>query len=257
MNNKDNIMNAQNFSGRKAIITGGARGMGAAAARAMLERGAKVCLWDANADALAQKAQELAAFGPVMHRVVDVSAFSDVAAAAQEANDQMGGLDILVNSAGIAGPNAMVEAFPPDDWARVMQVNLNGVFHCARAVVPFMKEHDYGRIINVASVAGKEGNPNASAYSASKAGVISLTKSLGKELAQTGIRVNAITPAVIKTEMLDDVTEEQISYMLAKIPMGRMGTVDEVAEMVMFLSSEACSYSTAAVFDMSGGRATY
>ncbi|WP_226781984.1 SDR family NAD(P)-dependent oxidoreductase [Oceaniglobus trochenteri] len=246
------------FEGRVAIVTGAARGMGLAVARHLLDQGARLCLWDLEEEALNRAAATLGVPSDRLRvSAVDVSQSGAVEQAAADDAKAMGRIDILINCAGIAGPNALVEAFPPDAWDRVMRVNLGGVFHCCRAVVPFMRENDYGRIVNVASVAGKEGNPNASAYSASKAGVISLTKSLGKELATTGIRVNAITPAVIKTEMLDDVTDEQVAYMLAKIPMGRMGTVDEVAEMAMFLASERCSYSTAAVFDMTGGRATY
>ena len=250
-------MASYEFENKGFVITGGARGMGAAAARHFLQQGAKVAIWDANAEALAEAETKLARFGQVLAQTVDVSDHALVDAAMAEAHLELGSIEGLVNCAGIAGVNALVEDFPPDVWAKVMAVNLGGVFNCCRAVVPYMRDANYGRIVNVASVAGKEGNPNASAYSASKAAVLALTKSLGKELATTGICVNAITPAVIKTEMLDDVTEEQIAYMLAKIPMGRMGTVDEVANMILFLSSEACSYSTAAVFDMTGGRATY
>jgi len=250
-------VSAREFSGRFAIVTGAGRGIGAAAARRLLEAGASVSLWDTNAAALQQTVSRLSSLGPARGQRVDIGDCSAVAAAMGDAVEAAGRLDILVNCAGIAGPNALVENFPVDAWDQVIRVNLRGVFLCCRAAVPHMRQKRYGRIVNVASVAGKEGNPNASAYSASKAGVISLTKSLGKELSQAGILVNAITPAVVKTEMLNDVTEEQIAYMLAKIPMGRMGTVEEVAEMIAFLVSERCSFSTAAVFDMSGGRSTY
>ena len=184
----------------------------------------------------------------------DVADGKCVAEAAAAARQDMGRIDILVNCVGVAGPVAPVESFLADEWVRVMRINLDGVFHCCRTIVPHMRKLGYGRIVNIASVAGKEGNPNASAYSVSKAGVINLTRCLGKELASTGICVNAITPGVIRTEMLDDISDEHIDYMVARIPMGRTGTVDEIAEMAMFLSSEACSFSTAAVFDMYGGK---
>ncbi|WP_018995558.1 SDR family NAD(P)-dependent oxidoreductase [Hirschia maritima] len=245
------------FQSKSAVITGAARGMGFEIANQILEEGGSVSLWDFDQDGLNSALDKLSSKGNVLGLKVDVSNLENVEAAAKDTAEKLGGVDILVTSAGIAGPNALVEEFPAEWWHRVMAVNLGGVFNCCRSVVPYMREKNYGRIVNVASVAGKEGNPNASAYSASKAGVLSLTKSLGKELATTGICVNAITPAVIKTEMLKDVTEQQISYMLAKIPMGRMGTVEEVAKMALFLASEDCSYSTAAVFDMTGGRATY
>ncbi len=250
-------MNGKDLTGRAAVVTGGARGMGAAVARHFLNGGATVILWDVNAALLESTASRLASIGGVTCRTVDVADGRCVAAAAAAAYQDMGRIDILVNCAGVAGPVAPVESFPADEWVRVMRINLDGVFHCCRAIVPHMRKLGYGRIVNIASVAGKEGNPNASAYSVSKAGVINLTKCLGKELASSGICVNAITPGVIRTEMLDDISDEQIDYMVSRIPMGRTGTVDEVAEMVMFLSSEACSFSTAAVFDMSGGRTTY
>jgi len=245
------------FSGRHAVITGGARGMGFAAAQRLLAGGASVSLWDINADALTLAAEKLDAGTAVSTRAVDIANYAAVEAGMQAEADAFGGISALVNCAGIAGVNALVEEFPVDVWHQVMQVNLGGIFHCCRAAVPHMRAREYGRIVNVASVAGKEGNPNASAYSASKAGVIALTKSLGKELATAGITCNVITPAVIATEMLDDVTPQQLDYMLAKIPMGRPGTVAEVAEMVAFLASDRATFSTAAVFDMTGGRATY
>ncbi len=250
-------MNKLDLNGKRAVITGGARGMGFAFAKRFLESGGSVALWDISAETLASAETKLAGLGPVSSQVVDVSDYASVDAAAQASADKMGGIDILVNAAGIAGVNTPLTDYPIDTWNAVINVNLNGIFHTCRAVVPYMQENDYGRIVNIASMAGKDGNPNASAYSVSKAGVIGLTKSLGKELATTGIRANVVCPAVIKTEMLDDVTEEQIGYMLAKIPMGRMGTVDEIAAMVGWLCSEECSYSTGAVFDLSGGRATY
>ena len=250
-------MSGYDLTGRGAIVTGGARGMGAAITRHFLNAGAAVTLWDVDAPLLEATAGRLASIGSVFSRTVDVADGKSVAEATATANQDMGRIDILVNCAGVAGQIAPVESFPVDEWVRVMRINLDGVFNCCRAVVPYMRSLGYGRIVSISSVAGKEGNPNASAYSVSKAGVISLTKCLGKELASTGICVNAITPGVIRTEMLDDVTDEHIDYMVSRIPMGRTGTVDEVAEMVMFLSSEACSFSTAAVFDMSGGRTTY
>ncbi|WP_432201988.1 SDR family oxidoreductase [Erythrobacter sp. W53] len=230
--------------------------MGFAAAKRILAGGGTVSLWDVNEEALETARACLDAGEAVVVQAVDISDYGAVEAAMAKAA-QSGGADILVNCAGIAGVNALVEEFPVDVWHQVMQVNLGGIFHCSRAAVPHMRVRNYGRIVNVASVAGKEGNPNASAYSASKAGVIALTKSLGKELATTGITCNVITPAVIKTEMLDDVTDEQLEYMLSKIPMGRPGTVEEVAEMIAFLGSDRAAFSTAAVFDMTGGRSTY
>ncbi len=250
-------MNQLDLTGKRAVVTGGARGMGFAIAERFLKSGAAVSLWDLNAATLRSARDTLAALGSVDSQTVNVADYESVTAAAAKAVAAMGGVDLLVNSAGIAGVNAPLSDYPLDSWNAVLDVNLNGVFHTCRALVPEMRKSDYGRIVNIASMAGKDGNPNASAYSVSKAGVICLTKSLGKELATTGIRVNVICPAVIKTEMLEDVSEEHIGYMLAKIPMGRMGRVDEIAAMVGWLCSSECSYSTGAVFDMSGGRATY
>ncbi|WP_368185720.1 SDR family NAD(P)-dependent oxidoreductase [Aestuariibius sp. HNIBRBA575] len=250
-------MNTLDLNGRRAVITGGARGMGFAFAKRFLQSGASVALWDVNDDALQRAQNALSQFGKVIHHRVDVSDYNNVEQAAAEVEADLGGIDLLVNAAGIAGVNTPVTDYPLETWNAVMNVNLNGVFHTSRAIVPIMQKGNYGRIVNIASMAGKDGNPNASAYSVSKAGVIGLTKSLGKELATSNIRVNVVCPAVIKTEMLDDVTEEQIGYMLAKIPMGRMGTVEEIASMVGWMCSEECSYSTGAVFDLSGGRATY
>jgi 3-oxoacyl-[acyl-carrier protein] reductase len=189
--------------------------------------------------------------------VVDVSSSSAVESAAAQTLDLFGTVDILVNSAGITGPNALVEAYPIADWERVLAVNLTGVFLTCRALIPHMRVANYGRVVNVASVAGKEGNPNAAAYSASKAGVIALTKSLGKELASTGITVNCVTPAAVKTALFDQMSRAHVDYMLSKIPMGRFGTVEEIAAMVAWLCTAECSFSTGATFDLSGGRATY
>nr|GLK21513.1 3-oxoacyl-ACP reductase [Microbacterium terregens] len=250
-------MSSREFAGKRAVITGGARGVGAVAARMLLERGATVSLWDRNAEQLAEVERKLAPTGCLYIQTVDVADADEVTAVTERAVALMGGIDILVTAAGIAGVNAPVESFPPDVWDQVMRVNLGGVFLCCRAVVPHMRRQNYGRIVTIASVAGKEGNPNASAYSASKAGVINLTKALGKELADTNITANTITPAVIATEMLSDVSEDQIRYMVSKIPMGRTGTPDEVAEMICFLASDRATFSTAATFDMSGGRTTY
>ncbi|MCV6825476.1 MULTISPECIES: SDR family NAD(P)-dependent oxidoreductase [Halocynthiibacter] len=250
-------MNTLDLKNRRAVITGGARGMGFAIAKRFLESGASVSLWDLNEKALKQAKSALDELGAVTYQCVDVSDFASVETATAAAVAELGGIDLLVNAAGIAGVNTPLADYPIETWNAVINVNLNGIFHTCKAVVPVMQKGDYGRIVNIASMAGKDGNPNASAYSVSKAGVIGLTKSLGKELATSNIRVNVVCPAVIKTEMLADVTEEQIGYMLAKIPMGRMGTVDEISSMVGWMCSEECSYSTGAVFDLSGGRATY
>jgi 3-oxoacyl-[acyl-carrier protein] reductase len=252
-------MNQLDLNGKRAVITGGARGMGFAFAKRFLESGASVALWDISKETLDKAVDALSPLGTVCAQVVDVSDYASVEAGAKAAAEALGdgGLDILVNAAGIAGVNTLLVDYPLETWRAVMDVNLNGTFHTCRAVVPYMQKGDWGRVVNIASMAGKDGNPNASAYSVSKAGVIGLTKSLGKELATTGIRVNVVCPAVIKTEMLADVTEEQIAYMLSKIPMGRMGSVEEIAAMVGWMCTEECSYSTGAVFDFSGGRATY
>lgn len=250
-------MNTIDISGRRAIITGGGRGMGFAIAKRFLESGASVSLWDVSEEMLAEAMTKLEDLGHVITQRVDVADYSGVEAAARETFDKLGGIEILVNAAGIAGVNVPLTDYPITTWNAVMDVNLNGIFHTCRAIVPYMQKSDYGRIVNISSIAGKDGNPNASAYSVSKAAVIGLTKSLGKELATSNIRVNVICPAVVITEMLQDVTEEQIDYMLAKIPMGRAGTVEEVAAMVGWMCSEDCSFTTGAVFDLSGGRATY
>lgn len=239
------------FAGRVAVITGGAAGIGRAAAERMAAEGAQVSVWDISDDALAS-----CDFAAHTARV-DQSYEAQVIAAAADVAARLGRLDILVVSAGITGPNTTLETYPSDAWQQVMAINLNGTFFCDKAVIPHMKANGYGRIVNIASVAGKEGNPNASAYSTSKAGVIGLTKSLGKELAKDNITVNAVTPAAVKTAIFDQMTQAHIDFMLSKIPMGRFGTIDENAAMICFLASEEASFSTGAVFDTSGGRATY
>ncbi|MEY4681993.1 MAG: 3-oxoacyl-ACP reductase [Pseudomonadota bacterium] len=250
-------MNRIDLEGRKAVVTGGARGIGLATAERMLQSGAEVCLWDMDPAALDAATKRLAGKGSVHAAVVDVASAASVTAAAQQAIGQMGRVDILVNNAGITGPNTTVWEYPPEEWRKVLEVDLTGPFLCARALVPMMIEKNYGRIVNVASIAGKEGNPNASAYSAAKAGLVALTKSLGKELAKTGIRVNCLTPAAVETDIFKQMTEAHIQFMLSKIPVGRFGKIEEVASMICWLASEEMSFSTGAVFDISGGRATY
>jgi 2-dehydro-3-deoxy-L-rhamnonate dehydrogenase (NAD+) len=248
-------MNQLDFKDRTAVVTGGAVGIGFAVAQRLVTSGAKVSLWDRDELALA-KAQS--ALGPAADtRVVDVTDAAAVEAEAMATAASLSRIDVLVCSAGITGPNVPLAEYPLDAWREVIDVNLNGLFYCNRAIVPIMQQRDYGRIVNIASVAGKEGNPNASAYSTSKAGVIGLTKSLGKELAKTGIRVNCVTPAAVKTAIFDQMSQQHIDFMLSKIPLGRFGLVEEIAALVAWLCSEDCSFSTAAVFDLSGGRATY
>jgi len=248
-------LNQLDFSNRTAVVTGGATGIGFAIAQRLAASGARVALWDRDAAKLAG-AQSALGNGTVV-QTLDVADADAVAAAAAATETAMGGIDVLVCSAGIAGPNHMTWEYPLDAWRQVIDVNLNGLFYCNRAVVPMMQKRDYGRIVNIASIAGKEGNPTASAYSASKAGVIGFTKSLGKELAKTGIRVNCVTPAAVRTAIFDQISQQHIDFMLSKIPLGRFGGVDEIAAMVCWLASEECSFSTGAVFDLSGGRATY
>ena len=250
-------MNTIDLNQRNAVVTGGARGIGLAIARRLLASGARVSLWDVNAAALAEAAGELKASGTVHTAVVDVTKVESVEAAAASSAEALGKLDILVNNAGIAGSNTKTWETDPAEWRRVLDINLNGPFHCCRAVIPHLLRNGYGRIVNIASIAGKEGNPNAAHYSASKAGVIALTKSLGKELATSNVVVNCITPAVIATDIFKQMSQAHIDYMLAKIPMGRFGKVEEAAALVAWLCSEECSFSTGAVFDLSGGRATY
>ena len=248
-------MNQLDMKGRHAVITGGATGLGYAIAQRMLASGASVTLWDRDAQALTKAC---AALGSQAHGVtVDVAEHASVVAAVSQTLTQSPAIDALVNCAGITGPNTKVWSYPVADWQQVMQVNLNGLFYCCREITPHMRERNYGRIVNIASVAGKDGNPNASAYSASKAAVMALTKSLGKELADTGIRVNCVTPAAVKTAIFDQMTPEHIAFMLSKIPMGRFGTPEEVAALLSWLCTEDCSFSTGAVFDLSGGRSTY
>jgi NAD(P)-dependent dehydrogenase (short-subunit alcohol dehydrogenase family) len=247
-------MNQLDMKGRGAIVTGGAAGIGFAIAERLAASGAKVCLWDRDDKALAAAAGKLAGAHAVQ---VDVAEEASVERARDAAIAHLGKVDALVCSAGITGPNTTVEKYALADWKQVLDINLTGVFLCNRALVAHMTKNDYGRIVNIASVAGKEGNPNASAYSASKAGVISLTKSLGKELAKTGIRVNCVTPAAVKTGMFEQMTQQHIDFMLSKIPMGRFGMVEEIAAMVAWLATEDCSFTTGGVFDLSGGRATY
>ncbi len=250
-------MNQIDLKGRKAIVTGGARGIGYAISQRLLQSGAAVALWDRDAAALAEAVNSLQAFGEVISVPVQLTDAASVDAAAKSTADAFGKIDILVNNAGIAGANKKTWELTPEEWGAVIDINLNGVFNCCRSVVLYLLKNGYGRIVNTASIAGKEGNPNASHYSASKAGVIALTKSLGKELAQSNICVNCITPAVIVTDILKQCTQQHIDYMLSKIPMGRFGKVEEAAALVAWLSSEDCSFTTGGVFDLSGGRATY
>jgi 3-oxoacyl-[acyl-carrier protein] reductase len=233
-------MNQLDFAGRTAVVTGGAQGIGAAIVERLRASGARVQIWDLDGTPK-----------------VDVSDPSSVESAVRRTLQELGKIDVLVNNAGIAGKNASTVDYPIEEWERVLRVNLTSQFLCCRAVAPHMAKARYGRIVNIASVAGKEGNPNAAAYSASKAGVIALTKSLGKELAQSGVLVNCVTPAAAKTAIFDQMTESHIQYMLSKIPMSRFVNVDEVAALVCWLASEECSFSTGAAFDISGGRATY
>ena len=250
-------MNRIDLEGRCAVVTGGAQGIGRAIAERLLASGARVSLWDRDGALLGQTAAELGPPAAVHTWTADVSNESEVNAAAAATLEALGRVDILVANAGIAGPYLKLWEFPAGEWQRVMDVCLNGVFYCCKALVPQMIRQNYGRIVNVASIAGKEGNPNASAYSAAKSGVIALTKSLGKELAGYNIAVNCITPAAAKTRIFDQITQEHIAYMLSRIPRGRFVKVDEIAAMVAWLVSEENSFTTGAVFDLSGGRATY
>jgi NAD(P)-dependent dehydrogenase (short-subunit alcohol dehydrogenase family) len=250
-------MNAIDLNNRTAIVTGGARGIGFAAAQKMLASGASVALWDIDADALAKAVAALKGSGRVHSGVVDVTDEASIANAVDALLCDAGKIDILVNNAGITGGNAPLWELKPDAWRRVIEVNLIAPYLVCRAVVPHMVASGYGRIVNIASIAGKDGNPNASHYSASKAGLIGLTKSLAKELATKGVLVNCVTPAAAKTEMFDQMSKQHIDYMLSKIPMNRFVTVDEIAAMIAWLASEDCSFSTGAVFDISGGRAVY
>ena len=250
-------MNKIDLTGRHAIVTGAAQGIGLSIARRFLASGASVTLWDRDRDLLAATVKELGSLGTVDGVTGDVTDADAVARAAASTAEKFGKIDILVANAGISGPNLKVWEYPVETWKQIIDVDLNGVFLCCRAVVPFMLQKKYGRIVNVASIAGKEGNPNASAYSAAKAGVIALTKSLGKELAGHNIAVNCITPAAARTRIFDQMSQEHLDYMLSKIPRGRFLELDEVAAMVAWLVSEENSFTTGAVFDLSGGRATY
>ena len=241
---------------RVAVVTGGAQGFGLAITERFLESGAKVVIWDIDENE-AKKALAKVNSKNLSYQIVDVSDFNKINEKLTEIESTHGKIDIFINNAGVAGMNTTVAQYPIEEWNKVINLNLNAVFYCCKAVVPFMEKNNYGRIVNIASIAGKEGNPNASAYSTSKAGVIGLTKSLGKELAQKNIAVNCVTPAAAKTRIFDQMTEEHINYMLSKIPRNKFAKVEELASLVTWLSSEENSFSTAAVFDLSGGRATY
>jgi 3-oxoacyl-[acyl-carrier protein] reductase len=247
-------MNRIDLDGQVAVITGGAQGIGLAIARRLVTSGAKVVLWDMNEKLLAESKAAIGAAGTAAVNITDTA---QLRAALEKAEKEVGPVSILVNSAGIAGKNAPLDEYPEDEWRRVIEVDLNGTFYVNKTVIPGMKARNYGRIVNIASIAGKEGNPNAAAYAAAKGGVIALTKALGKELAKYDIAVNTITPATAKTAILDELKPEFIDYMLSRIPRGRFLEVDEVANMVAWLVSKENSFTTAAVFDLSGGRATY
>mgnify|MGYP001265770874 CR=1 FL=1 len=244
------------INNRVAVVTGGAQGFGLAITERFIESGAKVVIWDIDENE-AKKALEKVNSKNLSYQIVDVSDFNKINEKLTEIESLHGKIDIFINNAGVAGMNTTVAEYPIEEWNKVINLNLNAVFYCCKAVVPFMEKNNYGRIVNIASIAGKEGNPNASAYSASKAAVIGLTKSLGKETAEQDIAVNCITPATAKTRILDQVSQEFIDYMLSKIPRKRFVTVDEIASLITFLASKENSFTTAGVFDISGGRATY
>lgn len=242
------------FANRTCVISGGASGSGKAVAKRIIQEGGRVALWDQSREALEVAQKET---GAELVIPVDVSNPEAVTSAASQSFETLGKIDLLVCSAGITGATAPVVDFPIDNWQRVIDINLNGVFYCCRAVAPYMVENGYGRIVNLSSVAGKEGNPNASAYSASKAGVIAFTKSLGKELATSGVLVNVVTPAVFRSPLNEQVPQSHIDFMISKIPMNRLGEIEEVTSMICWLLSDECSFSTGATFDISGGRTTY
>ena len=250
-------MNQIDLSGRRAVVTGGAQGIGLSIVNRFLASGAKVSLWDQDASLLEQTCSELEAKGSVHSVIVELTDADAVAKATLDTVKALGEIDIVVNNAGIAGPTEPSWEYALEDWRRVIDVDLNAVYYCCRAVVPRMRDQDYGRIVNVASIAGKEGNPNAAAYSAAKAGVIALTKSIAKETAEKNISVNCITPAAARTRIFDQISQQHIDYMLSKIPRGRFVQVEEIAAMVTWLVSEENSFTTGGVFDLSGGRATY
>ena len=249
-------MNKYNFSEKVAIVTGGAQGFGLAITKRIIQSGGKVIVWDIDKDAI-EKAQKEINSNNFNFQIVDVTNFNIIERSIKDLEKKFSKIDIFVNNAGITGMNAKVWDYPINEWKKVIELNLNSTFYCCKAIVPHMIKNNYGRIVNIASIAGKEGNPNASAYSTSKAGVIGLTKSLGKELADKNIAVNCVTPAAAKTRIFDQMTEEHINYMLSKIPRNRFAKIDELASLVCWLVSEENSFSTAAVFDLSGGRATY
>jgi 3-oxoacyl-[acyl-carrier protein] reductase len=250
-------MTGERFAGKNAVVTGAARGIGLAIAQRLAQEGAGVSLWDLDGQRLAESVAGFRAEAKVHGQSVDVTDETKVRAAAEATEAVFGPVDILVNNAGIAGSSLKTWDYTIEEWNRVVALDLGAVFLCCKTLVTGMMDRGYGRIVNVASIAGKEGNPNASAYSAAKAGVIGLTKSLGKETAGTGVIVNCITPAAVRTEIFDQISEEHIQYMLERIPLGRFGKVEEIAALVAWLASEDCSFSTGAVFDISGGRATY
>ena len=244
------------LSNRVAVVTGGAQGFGFAISERFIKSGAKVIIWDIDKKATEEAIEKLNS-KECSYQLVDVTNFDEIKKSLSDIETKYGKIDIFINNAGIAGKNTTVAEYPIEEWKKVIELNLDAVFYCCKAVVPFMDKNNYGRIVNIASIAGKEGNPNASAYSTSKAGVIGLTKSLGKELALKNIAVNCVTPAAAKTRIFDQMTEEHINYMLSKIPRNKFAKVEELASLVSWLASEENSFSTSAVFDLSGGRATY
>ena len=250
-------MNQIDLKNRKAVVTGGAQGIGLAIAERLLKSGASVSLWDRDESLLMETSDSLSSKGTVKPVVMDVTDLKSVRNAAEKTEEILGAIEVLVCNAGIAGPTAKIWEYPPEEWQQVIDIDLTGVFNCLHVVSPMMIDQNYGRIVNVASVAGKDGNPNAAPYSAAKAGVIALTKSLGKELASYDIAVNCITPAAAKTRIFDQISEDHIQYMLSKIPRNRFLKVEEAASMVAWLCSEENSFTTGGVFDLSGGRSTY